>query len=183
MILNWYSKRAISRCIDEGRPLPDRLARRVKSSPELGRFYARMRDVDAALSGSAPMVAAPSRLDDRIREALLSAPEPGASVRSWARLTAGLALCGMALAGVVVGVRLMQGPVVPERTIAVEPSGGPTAETLTRAINDLPRLPGRTLMTSVEAPLRAEARLFVEDARRAADTVIARLPLPPLGRP
>ncbi len=158
----------ISRCLDEGRELPRGLARRVAESDELSDYCSRLKEVERNLrKAHRSDESAPAWLTEDVLARIRSGGSPAVSVRSWRRLGA-VAVAAAVLLGVAGGVAL-----VSLRPATTVPSGGARAGSALgvpgwRVSASLPRAP--------EEPLVREARLLVQDTKRAADMVLASFP-------
>jgi hypothetical protein len=169
----------ISRAADDGRPLPRWVGRRVARSGELKRFAASVMRLDRAFEVSPPPLETPppflatrvrAVIERRVSEAHAE-PE-----RMWSRRTmAGVCAGGVALAGVLLSLRLLHSP---------EPA--PSADGRV-AILSLDRLirsnsPGG-LAKTVEEPIIAGAEELWTGTGRVARVAFGRLPsLPKLTR-
>lgn len=173
-MLNTLSKLLISRSLDSGRPPPAWVARRIEGSDELRRFAGSAARLDRALSATPPPREEPSPfLATRIRGAVESAPITPDLDRVWSpRTMIGVAAAALALAGVFVGVRLIQQP-GPTGPVA----RGPSPASLFGSFRDASP---RSLVASIERPIQDEARQLWDETRRAGEIVLARLvPSPP----
>ncbi len=173
-MLNTLSKLLISRSLDSGRPPPAWAARRIERSEDLRRFAGSAARLDRALAASPPPRDDPSPfLATRIRAAIESAPIARDAESVWSpRTLIGVAAAAIALAGVFVGVRLIQQP-GPSGPVA---GGASPADLLGRFRDASPW----SLMASIEQPIQDEARQLWDETRRAGGIVLARLmPSPP----
>jgi hypothetical protein len=171
----------IVRAVEERRPLPAWVARRIARSASLRRFRARVARVDSLLAegvaGAAQ--APPESLRRRTMETLhaggMGPLAPGRI--PWMRpVLAALALVVVAVAtGAVLTLRWGVGPGAPGPQGAHE-GGAESRDSMQTRI--IPSLIGASaaVQATVEEPLMNEARLLVQDTQRAAAEVLGRLP-------
>ncbi len=173
-MLTMLSKLLISRSLDEGRAPPAWIARRIGRSAELRRFAASAARLDRALSATPPPAEEPSPfLAARIRASVESAPAAGGHDSVWSpRTVLGVCAAALALAGVLVGVRLLVPGPAPGSGIA----RGSTELSL--------QIPSpRRLVASIERPIQAEMQQFWYETRRVGVEVFDRfMPSPPKGK-
>lgn len=150
----------ISRCVEDGRELPDGLARRVSASRELSDYCSRLSQVERNLrSAERQDDSAPAWLTEDVLARIRSEGPRTVSGWRWHRMGA-----VAAAAAVLAGVAL-----VALRPVATAPSVAPARG-----------VPGWRVSASLartpEEPLVREARLLAQDTRRAADMVLASFP-------
>ncbi|MFZ4573269.1 MAG: hypothetical protein ACOYN0_02660 [Phycisphaerales bacterium] len=151
----------VSEAIDDSRPLP------AEAGESLRAEFVRQRRVDTLLRGSAAAVSHPSPLGlvDRIRAAVAET-EPDHLVAG--RIAFG-PFAAAAAAVLLVGLSLY--------TTLPKTSSGSRLRGNAMRIIPIPSDPAAALGGTIESPLEAEARNLKEDTRRAADAVLAFLPI------
>ncbi len=176
-MLTMLSKLLISRSLDEGRAPPAWVARRIARSAELRRFAASAARLDRALSATPPPAEDPPPfLAARIRASVEAAPASSGHDPLWSpRTVLGVCAATLALAGVLVGVRLLVPVPVPGATDTARGSGS------TELFRQIPS--PRRLVASIEGPIQAEVQQFWYETRRVGVGVIDRfMPSPPKGK-
>lgn len=171
-MINLAAKLMISRALDEGKPPPAWVVRRLEGSVELRRFAGSAARLDRAFQATpAPLEEPPPFLATRVRAAIENADEGVWTPRPWSlRPLAGAFASGLALAGILLAFRMIHAPEAPPRPRHAGPS-----------IADLwllPDSPG-SIAAALERPIRTEARALLDETRRVAEVVMARLPSPP----
>ncbi len=154
----------ISRCLEEGRELPEGLARRVAKSRELSEYCSRVSEVERNLRSAAlPEESTLVWLTEDVLARIRSDGPRAASGWRWHRM--GAVAVG---AAVLVGVALVA--LRPATTVPSDGLGAGSALGVPgwRVSASLARTP--------EEPLVREARLLAQDTRRAADMVLASFP-------
>ena len=194
-------KLAVARCIEEGRPLPAALARKVAYRPELAEFYRAQRRMAGELarvwgdgSEGRPvglMVRAPRGLRGRTVAALHETARERAVVSWWLgpAVAAATVLLAMGVMALVSGrATEAPGPIAERGTDdgtpvgpALADGGSAVAGLRASVLTDLFRDPGEVAISSFEERLRSEADALAKDARQMAKVVLARFPSMPGG--
>jgi hypothetical protein len=172
-MLSLLSRLMISRSLDQGRPPPAWVVRRLERDAELRRFAGSAARLERALSASPPPFDEPPPfLAARIR-ASIDAGSPAERESLWSPRAAGVAVAGaLALAAVFVGIGVLnRSAPAPRERLA---QGGPAA-----LIGRLPDATPGSLAASLRRPIMDEAEQFWAGTRRVVLEVADRLPSPP----
>ncbi len=170
----------ISAAVDDRTPRNDGHAALNDAADRFATEFSRQHAADAALRAgwATAMAPAPASLTDRI-DAAISAPAPiarihGGGLAGWRAWGGALAAAVALAAGVgILAVRM--------HTVTTTESGGlaanaSAASPLSAALVNLDARPDPVLRR-IEDPLVAEAERLREDTRRAAERVLAQLPV------